>query len=443
MPRKTIARVSCIFLIECLILFKAHAQTTLFQGDVSLIGFNANATPKNYAFVVWKTVQIGTVIKITDNAFNGPGLASTSTNGYRNSEQTAVWTANAELAPGSVISISGNTANTGTVQTYNANGATTTTILLGTSTGDQLFIFQGNTPASGAAVTFTGTLLFGMGYQSTSGEAGWLSSGATASNTSYRPTDLKDSNHVYVLGNANGGQYNGVRTGMTIAQYRAAIADYTTWTLATGSTGTVPLSSTSFGVGSALPLNLLSFSASSQNGKAKLQWKTAMEENVKGFYIETSTDASRFETIGFVNAKNQFNYEQSYAYEFTLPVVQQVSFCRLRMVDMDGTTTYSKTVKLEAEKSSTAVFGLYPNYLERGQSEINLKRMQSLPAEIKAVNVKVLSADGRIIKQQMITDVSGNNTWKVNTGVLGAGRYLVQISDAKGKWIETVSLMVR
>ncbi|MCG2615952.1 hypothetical protein LZZ85_16770 [Terrimonas sp. NA20] len=441
MPRKTIARISCIFFIECLILFKAHAQTILLQGDVSLIGFNANATPKNYAFVVWKTVQIGTVIKITDNAFNGPGLTSTSTNGYRNSEQTAVWTANAELAPGSVISISGNTANTGTVQTYNANGATTTTILLGTSTGDQLFIFQGNTPASGAAVTFTGTLLFGMGYQSTSGEAGWLSSGATASNTSYRPTDLKDSNHVYVLGNANGGQYNGDRTGMTIAQYRAAIADYTKWTLATA--GTVPLSSTSFGVGSALPLNLLSFSASSQNGKAKLQWKTAMEENVKGFYIETSADASRFETIGFVNAKNQLNYEQLYAYEFTLPVAQQVSFCRLRMVDMDGTTTYSKTVKLEAERSAVAAFGLYPNYIERGQSEINLKRMQPLPAGIKAVNVKVLSGDGRVIKQQMITDASSSTSWKINTGVTGTGRYLVQISDANGKWTESISFMVR
>jgi hypothetical protein len=443
MFRKTIPRLFCIFLIECLILFKANAQTTLIQGDVSLVGFNANGSPKAYAFVVWKTVDIGTVIKITDNGFNGPGLASTTAGAYRNAEQTAVWTANAQLAPGSVINISGNTANTGTVQTYNANGTNATSIQLGNATGDQLFIFQGTTPPASTTSTFAATLLFGMSYQSVSGEPGWITTGTTASNNSYRPTDLKDSNHIYVSGNANGGQYNGARTGMTVAEYRAAVADFSRWTLATGSSATTPLSVTPFGVSPTLPLSLLSFSATSQNGKARLQWKTSQEEGVKGFYIETSADASLFEPIGFVSAKNQFNYEQLYSYEFTLPVAQQVSFCRLRMVDLDGRITYSKTVKIESERSSAAAFGLYPNYLERGQSEINLKRTQLLPAGIKAVNVKVLSTDGRIVKQQIITDASTNASWKISTGVLGTGRYVVQISDANGKWTESLSFMVR
>ena len=441
MLRKTIVRLFCISLIEFLILFKANAQTVLSQGDVSIIGFNANA-PRSYSFVIWKNIVSGTQIKLTDNGFNGPGLASNATGGYRSQEQTVTWTANADLVAGSVISITTTTANTGTVVTNNANGGAATQLALGNSSGDQIFVFQGATPAQGNTVTFTGTLLFGLSYQSTGTSTTWLTSGTTGSIDSYRPTDLRDTNQIFVLGNANGGRFNGDRTGMTAAQYRLAIANFANWTVVTGGGAVAAIDNTSFAVGAALPLKLLSFSAATQNGKAKLQWKTAEEEGVKGFYIETSTDGSRFESTGFVSARNQAVHEQQYSYEFQIPA-GQVLFTRLRIMDLDGTTTFSKTVAIESKGSAGAVFGLYPNYAESGVKETILKRTQPLNAEISLLEIKIIDMNGKIVSQQTITDAATTASWKINIGTLKTGRYLLRINDRKGRVSESVSFLIR
>jgi hypothetical protein len=442
MFRKNATRFFCILLIECLVFWKANAQTTLSQGDVSVIGFNANS-PRSYSFVIWKSIVAGTQIRLTDNGFYGPGLASNDAGAYRSQEQTVTWTASADVAAGTVVVINGATATIGTVVTQNANGGAATSLGLGNATGDQIFAFQGAIPAQGNTATFTGTLLFGLSYQSTSGLSGWLTSGTTSSFDSYRPTDLRDTNQIFVLGNANGGQFAGARTGMTAAQYRLAIANFSNWTVVTGGTALATLSSTAFAVSPSLPLKLLSFSATTQQGKAKLQWKTSEEQDVNGFYIETSADGSRFESIGFVSAKNQTVHEQQYSYEFAMPVAQQSLFARLRMVDMDGTTTFSKTVKIESIAKATAVFGLYPNYAERGTDEISLKRMQVLSTEVDRLEIKIVNTNGQIMSQQTIADLRTNASWKIHVGSLAPGRYLLRVTDAKGKLSETISFVIR
>ncbi|MBO9658097.1 MAG: T9SS type A sorting domain-containing protein [Chitinophagaceae bacterium] len=442
MLRKNLIRLFCFLLIECLVFSKAKAQTTLRQGDVSVIGFNANS-PRSYSFVIWKNIVAGTQVRLTDNGFNGPGLASNDAGGYRSAEQTVTWTASNDEVAGTVVVINGVTATTGTVVAQNANGAATTYLGLGNASGDQIFAFQGPMPLAGAAVTFPGTLLFGLTYQSTSGRTSWLTSGTTGSFDSYRPTDLRDTNQIFVLGNANGGQFNGVRTGKTAAEYRVEIANFANWSVVTGSTALATLSNTSFAVGAALPLKLLSFSAAAENGRAKLHWKTSEEEGVKGFYIESSGDGSRFESIGFVNAKNQAIHEQQYSYEFAMPVAQQSLFARLKMVDLDGTTTFSKTVKIESNDKATAMFGLYPNYAERSTNEITLKRTQTLSADIDRLEIRTVNTNGQIMTQQTITNAATNSNWKINIGSLPPGRYVLRITDAKGKLSQSIPFVIR
>ncbi|GEM_PF-3232540 len=433
-------RVFFLLLLQNLLSLHSGAQTTLVQGDISVIGFNANPSPKNYSFVLWKPVETGTVIKFTDNGFYGPGL-STATNGYRNQEQTAVWTATGNLPAGTVVVINGNTASSGTVQSYNANGNTTTTILFGNTTGDQLFVFQGDTPPQGNNVTFGGRILFGLSYQAQGGDAGWLTSGVTGSSNSYLPTDLKDSNHVYFAGNVTGAQFRLPRNGMTIKEFRAAIADIANWEVAigTGSGNFVTLTSSPFILGT-LPLKLLSFSGSLRNGNGYLQWKTAKEENVRGYHIESSAEGDRFTQIGFIPARNKATGEEYYDFGFILPAGGS-AYYRLKMEDTDGSSTYSQTIRIQVDKSGAAGFGLHPNQARTGTAYLTLRRLQPVQDNIRTEAV-IIAVDGRVTTTVRIDNAGVAGTWKIPIHDLLPGKYILHLQAVNGQWRESLPFLI-
>lgn len=240
------------FILFLNIYFSGKTQTTLAQGDITILGYHAVSdvpNPRSISFVVWKQLEIGTVIKFTDNGFNS-GSASTASGNYRNSEQTIIWTANAVVPAGTVVKINGSTPSTGTAVVNNANGTANTAIGLTTSNGDQVFAFQSSTTlASNPAATFDGVLLYGMGF-STPGAAsqyqGWLSSGSPDSFNSYAPSDLLTTSRHFIL-NSNAAQYNGPRSGeATLDDYKAMVRDTSRWVKNHGSI--ISLNTTSFTV---------------------------------------------------------------------------------------------------------------------------------------------------------------------------------------------------
>jgi hypothetical protein len=91
----------------------------------------------------------------------------------------------------------------------------------------------------------------------------------------------------------------------------------------------------------ALPVTLLSFIVTKQGDDAQLNWTTTMEENNKGFEIQRSTNVSGWTAIGFVPGAGTIQIPQNYQY-----VDKNLSagtyYYRLRQVDFDGRSTYSK-----------------------------------------------------------------------------------------------------
>lgn len=114
-----------------------------------------------------------------------------------------------------------------------------------------------------------------------------------------------------------------------------------------------------------LPVELVSFTASLQNGKVKLIWKTESESNNYGFEIQKSVDGKTWQTTGFVEGAGTSNKPRSYGYvdavaeTFGAPVMHY----RLRQIDRDGTDSYSgvATVKLAGRTESLALNQNYPN----------------------------------------------------------------------------------
>jgi hypothetical protein len=212
----------------------AHA---LSFGDVQITGYQST-NPDSFSFVTWVDLVNGTDLTFTDNGFTGTA--------WRTTENVTNWsnTTGSTISAGTVINITGNPNATGTDIGPGADLGTGLPPGLSAG-GDQIFIIEGKygaaapvapntTPAlftgtSGINATINGNLLFGFDY---SGAAGWSDAGN--SNTSALPSVLNatDRNFAFAVGSPTspGIQYSGVRTGLTIAQYKALLADVSNWT---------------------------------------------------------------------------------------------------------------------------------------------------------------------------------------------------------------------
>jgi uncharacterized repeat protein (TIGR01451 family) len=100
--------------------------------------------------------------------------------------------------------------------------------------------------------------------------------------------------------------------------------------------------------GTVLPLTLLSFSGKTSTFGNILNWITADEKNVKGFYIERSTDGTEFENIGFIPSNSSGMVEN---YTFTDVGTISANYYRLRIMDHDGKQTYSNIIYLSSNQS--------------------------------------------------------------------------------------------
>lgn len=105
----------------------------------------------------------------------------------------------------------------------------------------------------------------------------------------------------------------------------------------------------------ALPVHLLSFEGRLQHGVAQLSWSTAAEEHFMQFELEKSVDGNAFTRIGVVPAQgNNSRYTRQ------APQAEPQAYYRLKMVDKDGSSRYSKVIRLQQQANGPALTA-YPN----------------------------------------------------------------------------------
>jgi hypothetical protein len=94
----------------------------------------------------------------------------------------------------------------------------------------------------------------------------------------------------------------------------------------------------------ALPVTLISFTATQPNTNIELHWRTASELNNNYFEIQKSTDGILFSTIGQVSGKGTTNELSTYTY--IDDVIFPVAYYQLKQVDYDGVFSLSKIIKM-------------------------------------------------------------------------------------------------
>lgn len=108
-----------------------------------------------------------------------------------------------------------------------------------------------------------------------------------------------------------------------------------------------------------IPVELVSFTSETSDGKIKLEWITASETNNLGFEIERSPDKITFQKIGFMRGAGTSTEKHRYIFTDSLPQGNLIYY-RLKQIDLDGSFAYSHVVS--SSSLEIKAFELMQNY---------------------------------------------------------------------------------
>ncbi|MCU0335361.1 MAG: T9SS type A sorting domain-containing protein, partial [Chitinophagaceae bacterium] len=178
--------------------------------------------------------------------------------------------------------------------------------------------------------------------------------------------------------------------------------------------------------GGALPVSLLRFDASASGWQALLQWETAFESNIKAYAVERSADGRRFEQIGRVSAANA----ASARYQFTdRQPLSGANYYRLQTLELDGSSSLSRVLKLNFAPRTSGVLRLWPNPIK---DRLNLELTNLANG---AYQVRAIDASGRIASQTMVQVANGQLSQSLAASQLPLGIFTLQVIDASGKTV--------
>jgi hypothetical protein len=180
-----------------------------------------------------------------------------------------------------------------------------------------------------------------------------------------------------------------------------------------------PMSITSLlvtGIPPVLPLNLLSFTAQKDKGAVQLNFATTGEIDLASFDIERSPDGSSFAKIGNVPARD--SAQNHYQYDDTRPVPAS-NFYRLKMINADGSFSYSKTVTVDFNPSIALT--VFPN---PAIGSVNVQC--TLPSG--QYGLQIVDATGRRVRNQLVQSAGTTLSTTIDLTGLPVGMYFIKLA---------------
>jgi hypothetical protein len=166
-----------------------------------------------------------------------------------------------------------------------------------------------------------------------------------------------------------------------------------------------------------LPIELRSISAKQNNGLVEIRWSTASEIDNDHMAVERSGDGKNFRELGRVKGAGTTQTPQEYRFTDENPL-RGVNYYRLRQVDFDGATDYSKVV--------SAIAGRQGNIRITPSPAVNDLAIQlETPAE--TAFYEVFDQAGRLALNGVIAPESVSETLDVTT--LTAGFYVLRVTS--------------
>lgn len=170
-----------------------------------------------------------------------------------------------------------------------------------------------------------------------------------------------------------------------------------------------------------LPVSWGSFNVVKQGDASLLKWSTLNEENAKYYFVQHSTNARDWTTLGTVAAAGNSNETQDYQYLHNNPA-NGINYYRILQQDVDGRQNISKVVSLQWISKINLL--VYPNPATAGKIQVDVKQTGTL---------QFFSNTGALVKQVKVN--SGLNT--IDISMLANGIYVLLAGD------ESTTLIVK
>jgi Concanavalin A-like lectin/glucanases superfamily/GEVED domain len=148
-----------------------------------------------------------------------------------------------------------------------------------------------------------------------------------------------------------------------------------------------------------LPITLISFTGKATENGNTLNWKTDSEKNFSHFEIQRSENGKEFEKIGKVEG----NHAEVYQFLDQISSLNFNSslFYRLKIIDLDGSASFSKIISIENDFEKSIVGQFYPNPTLSTEASINIISTESTSWLITSYDLagKILKTETRLLNK--------------------------------------------
>ena len=168
-----------------------------------------------------------------------------------------------------------------------------------------------------------------------------------------------------------------------------------------------------------LPVKLTNFSSEIASGNTVvLHWTSAFELNSYSYIIQKSVDGKKFADIGEIKAAGSSDKPVKYHFA-DINFNGGISYFRLKQLDIDGSTEYSKVVYANNRKESGLVKSVAPNPFI---SEIQLIGIST--SELTDKNIRVINVFGQPVSYR----ITGANALAIDPSA-PLGVYYIKVKE--------------
>ncbi|CAN5800283.1 hypothetical protein BH11BAC3_BH11BAC3_33550 [soil metagenome] len=171
-----------------------------------------------------------------------------------------------------------------------------------------------------------------------------------------------------------------------------------------------------------LPVSYKVVNASKQGKDIAVQWKVENQLNIRSYEVEKSTDGSNFTKV---NTQSATTSSTTATYNWLdKNAATGDNFYRIRNIDLDGSTGYSKVVKVGFEKEKGGMV-VYPNPVKN--AVISLQLNDKLQGQY---NYRLLNSVGQVLLTGSIDHLGGNVNQKIKlNNQITKGVYHLEVTE--------------
>jgi hypothetical protein len=168
----------------------------------------------------------------------------------------------------------------------------------------------------------------------------------------------------------------------------------------------------------ALPLHILSFSASRTPDGGTVQWEVTQPDEIASFELQRSTDGSNFTTINTIPAApSKTTYT---VYDHSAEAKNNEVYYRVKEITKQGRPYLSSIVKLALKQQAS--INVYPNPVT------DYLTINGYTASDDKLSVSIFDAEGKSLRKEQWHQTRGNYSKTIAVNDLPAGMYSVQVA---------------